>query len=74
MLAIFFMSFEGPASQSQVLAPFFWFALGVSAVLAGGPRLAAEPPAVRLAGAAALALAAAEEAPQKQGPSKGTAT
>jgi hypothetical protein len=37
IFAMFFMSFEGPVSQSQVLAPFFWFALGVSAYWLAGP-------------------------------------
>ena len=31
IFAMFFMSFEGPVSQNQVLAPFFWFALGIAA-------------------------------------------
>ena len=37
IFAMFFMSFEGPVSQSQVLAPFFWFALGVAAYWLAGP-------------------------------------
>jgi len=37
VFAIFFMSFEGPASQSEVLGPFFWFALGVAAYWLAGP-------------------------------------
>ncbi|HTQ68956.1 MAG TPA: hypothetical protein VMI13_09735 [Solirubrobacteraceae bacterium] len=37
IFAMFFMSFEGPLSQSQVLAPYFWFALGVAAYWLAGP-------------------------------------
>ncbi len=37
IFAMFFMSFEGPVSQSQVLGPFFWFALGVAAYWLAGP-------------------------------------
>ena len=58
VFAMFFMSFEGPVSQSQVLAPFFWFALGVAAYWLAGPgwqaarrrtRAPARAPAVSLA-------------------------
>lgn len=36
VFAMFFMSFEGPLSQSEILAPFFWFALGVASYWLAG--------------------------------------
>jgi O-antigen ligase len=55
IFAMFFMSFEGPVSQSQVLAPFFWVALGVAAYWLAGPGWQA---ARRRAGSPARAPAA----------------
>ena len=55
IFAMFFMSFEGPVSQSQVLAPFFWFALGIAAYWLAGPGWQA---ARRRVGAPARAPAA----------------
>lgn len=45
VFAMFFMAFEGPVSQSQSLAPYYWFAFGVAAYwLAGeGYRRARRP-------------------------------
>ncbi len=37
IFAMFFMSFEGPVTQSQVLSPFYWFALGVAGYWLAGP-------------------------------------
>jgi hypothetical protein len=37
IFGMFFMSFEGPLDQSEVLSPFFWFALGVAAYWLAGP-------------------------------------
>jgi hypothetical protein len=59
IFAMFFMSFEGPVSQSQVLAPFFWFALGVAAYWLAGPGWqAARRKLVIRSGMAAAAAAA----------------
>jgi hypothetical protein len=37
VIAMFFMSFEGPVTQSQVLSPYYWFALGVAGYWLAGP-------------------------------------
>ena len=58
IFGMFFMSFEGPLDQSEVLSPFFWFALGVAAYWLAGPGWQAargRPPRI---GRARLAVAA----------------
>ncbi len=58
VFAMFFMSFEGPVSQSEVLSPFCWFALGVAAYWLAGPGWqAARRRIVIRSGTAALAAA-----------------
>jgi hypothetical protein len=37
VIALFFMSFEGPVTQSEALSPFYWFALGVAGYWLAGP-------------------------------------
>ena len=59
IFAMFFMSFEGPVSQSQVLAPFFWFALGVAAYWLAGPGWQAARRRIVIRSGAPAAAAAA---------------
>lgn len=51
LIALFFMSFDGPISASSAAGPYFWFAAGIGAYWLAGPgralarrRLAGDPP------------------------------